>query len=238
MTNDITLQEAIVPASGSVYRFKDDPYSSHTAMLKLAGSGQGRRLLDVGAADGFLARRFAQQGWQVTAIEQDAQLASQARPFCEEVVVSDLNQQVPSVRGPFGAIVYGDVLEHLVAPEAVFQRLNESLAEDGMVIVSMPNVAHLWVRLCLLVGRFDYTSRGILDETHLRFFTLKTFRQFLRRTQLHVEEFMPIPAPLFLAVPPRFQGRWLRLAQWLNALGARWWPTGMAAQFVVKGYRR
>ena len=225
-------------ATPSVYAFKDDLYSSHRQLLRLAGAGGGRRLLDVGAADGFLARRFAGQGWRGTAIEQDPTLAAQAAAHCEAVAVCDLNGPLPELEGRFDAIVYADVLEHLAQPGAVFRRLNQLLTPEGRLFVSMPNVAHLWIRLMLLSGRFDYADRGIMDRTHLRFFTRNTFRRFLEEHGMAISSLVPVPVPLFLAVPERFHGAWLRGLHRLNAAGARCWPTGLAYQFVADGHRR
>lgn len=219
----------------SVYGFKDDPYSSHATILRLIGEGRGRRLLDVGAADGFLAERLTKQDWKVTAIERDPEMASLARRHCCEVVVIDLNQGVPHLSGLFDAIVYGDILEHLVSPERVFNLLNQYLTKGGVVIVSMPNVAHLWVRLMLLFGRFDYADSGILDRTHVRFFTLKTFRRFLEECNVQLVDMVPVPAPLLLAVPRRFHGAWLRALHTINAVAVKCWPRGLAYQFVAIG---
>ena len=163
----------------SLYSFKADRYSSHATILACAGAGAGRRILDVGAADGFLAQHLSAHGWRVTAIEQDPDAATRARQYCEQVLVCDLNHGAPLLQESFHTIVYGDVLEHLLTPGAVCQALNRHLAEDGDVIISVPNIAHLWIRLMLLLGRFDYADRGILDRTHIHFFTLKTLRQFL-----------------------------------------------------------
>jgi len=219
------------------YQFKDEPYSSHRTILDLAGEGRGRRLLDVGASDGFLAERLTRQGWRVTALERDAGLAAVARRRCEEVVVADLHEGVPPLSGPFDVIVCGDVLEHLAEPERALEGLARHLAADGAVIVSVPNVAHLWVRLMLLLGRFDYADRGILDRTHLRFFTLKTFRACLARCGIRVERLIPVPAPLSPFMAGRAPGGWLQAVQAIHARGARGWPGGLAFQFVVEGRR-
>ena len=129
----------------------------------------------MGAADGFLSELLTRQGWRVTALERDPAQAERARGRCAEVVVADLDEAAQALSGPFDAIVYGDVLEHLSDPLAALVALNRALAADGLVIASVPNVAHLWVRLQLLAGRFEYADRGILDRTHLRFFTRRTF---------------------------------------------------------------
>jgi len=106
------------------------------------------------------------------------------------------------------------------------------------VIVSVPNVAHLWVRLSLLAGRFHYTDRGILDRTHLRFFTRRTLLELLRAAGLTVVELAVTPVPLPLVVPPRWHGRWLPHVHALSAGAARGWPGGLAYQFVAVCHAR
>src|SRR5215813_10329262 len=157
--------------TASVYQLKSDPHSSHAVILSRLGDGRGRRALDVGAADGFLAELLTRKGWEVTALERDPAQAAKARGRCHEVIVADLDAAAPKLAGLFEAIVYRDVLEHLTDPLPVLVAINRSLAPAGRVVVSVPNVAHLWVRLQLLRGRWNYDDRGILDRTHLRFFT-------------------------------------------------------------------
>ena len=217
----------------SPYRLKDDPHSSHSVILARLGDGRGRKALDVGAADGFLSERLTAQGWSVTALERDPVLAARAHGRCKEVVVADLEAAPPMLNGPFETIVYGDVLEHLSEPRTALVALNRTLAPGGTVIVSVPNVAHLWMRLSLMLGRFDYTDRGILDRTHLRFFTRRTFVAFLRNAGLTVVELRVTPVPLPVVVPERWHGAWLHGLHGLSALAARAWPRGLAYQFVA-----
>jgi SAM-dependent methyltransferase len=218
---------------GSPYQLKDDPYSSHSVIVSLLGAGAGRRLLDTGAADGFLAELLTGRGWIVTALERDPVQAQRARGRCHEVIVADLARAASELAGPFDAIVYGDVLEHLSDPVAALTSVNQRLAPGGLAIISVPNVAHLSVRLSLLVGRFDYADRGILDRTHLRFFTRRTFLALLGQAGLTVEEFRVTPVPLPLVMPRRLHGRWLRIAHGLSAWTSRRWPGGLAYQFVA-----
>jgi 2-polyprenyl-3-methyl-5-hydroxy-6-metoxy-1,4-benzoquinol methylase len=219
--------------SHSPYQLKDDPYSSHSVILSLLGEGRGRRLLDTGAADGFLAEVLTARGWIVTAVERDPVQAERARGKCHEVVAADLIEAAPKLRGPFDAIVYGDVLEHLADPIAALRSVNPSLAPGGLVVISIPNVAHLWVRLSLLLGRFEYAERGILDRTHLRFFTRRTLLELLAQAELAVNALQVTPVPLPLLVPARRHGAWLRAAHAVNARASRVWPGGLAYQFVV-----
>jgi SAM-dependent methyltransferase len=227
------MKSQLTAPDGSRYQLKDDPYSSHSVILSFLGDGRGRRLLDVGAADGFLAEILTARGWVVTALERDRSLAEQARGRCAEVVVADLTEGVPALSGPFDAIVCADVLEHLSDPLSTLRALLPSLSREGLMVVSVPNVAHLWVRLSLLLGRFDYTERGILDRTHLRFFTRRTFLALLDEAELLPDWLEVTPVPLPLVVPPRLHGGWLRATHALGAWAARRWPRGLAYQFVA-----
>lgn len=224
--------------SSSPYRLKDDAHSSHAVILARLGPGHGRRLLDVGAADGFLSELLTRQGWRVTALERDAAQAEKARGRCAEVVVADLDEATDALSDSFDAIVYGDVLEHVRDPLAALVALNRSLAPDGRVVASVPNVAHLWMRLQLLAGRFDYAERGILDRTHLRFFTRRTFLALLADAGLAVDELTVTPVPLPLVVPERLHGPWLRAVHAASAAAARRWAGGLAYQFVAVCRRR
>ena len=192
----------------SVYQFKGDPYSSHSVILSHLREGEGRRLLDVGAATGYLAER-----------------------------VADLDGPLPPLKGPFDVIVYGDILEHLKDPLRVFMMINEHLRSDGTVIVSVPNVANIWVRIQLLLGKFEYADRGILDRTHMRFFTLNSFRTFLQEANVDVVKLLSTPIPLPLLIPECYQGSIFQLAHAANARLARIWKSLFAYQFVVVARR-
>lgn len=223
-------------AAASSFRYvvkEDDPFSSHSVILAKVGSGKGRRLLDVGAAQGVLAQRFTEMGYEVTCIEGDRELAEQARAKCRELIVADLDGPLPQLAGRYDVIVYGDILEHLKNPLAVFRGLNQYVAPGGKIIVSVPNVAHLYVRLRLLAGHFDYMERGIMDRTHLRFFTLATLRSFLKEAGVQPVEIVATPVPLYLVWPKARNAAWLRALHRLNAALARNWPTMFGYQFVA-----
>ena len=225
--------DGTVSAATPRYVLKPDPHSSHSIILAWLGEGRGRRILDVGAADALVGRRLTEHGWRVTGIEGDPALAQAGAPYCERMITANLNREVPEVQGPFDAILYGDVLEHLIDPSRVLVELNRSLVPDGFVIVSVPNIAHVYIRLLLLLGRFDYLDRGILDNTHLRFFTARSLRTLLDDAGLVVERFSATPAPLYQVLPERWHKRWVAVTHTINAAIARNLPRVLGYQFIV-----
>ena len=219
------------------YTLKADPHSSHSVILRWLGQGHGRRLLDVGAADGLLARELSARGWRVTGIEADPAAAKLGADACERMLVADLDRETPALDGGFDAIVYGDVLEHLREPARALADLNHAGAAGALVLVSVPNVAHLWMRLSLAAGRFEYGERGILDRTHLRFFTRRSLLALLADVGLRVERMTTTPVPLYQAVPPRLHGRALAALHRASAAAARALPRLLGYQFVVLARR-
>jgi 2-polyprenyl-3-methyl-5-hydroxy-6-metoxy-1,4-benzoquinol methylase/glycosyltransferase involved in cell wall biosynthesis len=146
--------------------------SSHATMLRLIGNG--KRVLELGCSVGDMSRILRDRDCQVVAIEIDAQAAERASVFCENVIVGDLDHlDLERELGPqkFDVVVAGDVLEHLKDPLTVLKAMKSLLRPEGYVVVSIPNVAHFSVRLALLGGKFPYGETGLLDRTHLRFFT-------------------------------------------------------------------
>ena len=217
----------------SRYTLKTDPYSSHSVILDSLGEGHGRRLLDVGAADGLLSRRLTERGWKVTGLEADPVAARAGAAHCERMIVADLDTGLPPLPGTFDTIVCADVLEHLRDPRAALAGLRSALAPEGAIVISIPNVAHVWMRLSLLAGRFDYAERGILDRTHLRFFTRRALVALVMDAGLRVRRITSTPVPLYQVLPERWHGRALAAVHALNARSARLLPRLLAYQFVV-----
>ena len=104
---------------------------------------------------------------------------------------------------------------------------------SSKVRILPPNVAHFVIRLSLLIGRFDYIDRGILDHTHLRFFTERSVRALVANAGLRVELFTATPAPLYQVLPRRFHKRWLAATHAINAWIAHRLPRLMGYQFVI-----
>lgn len=186
------------------YPFKESKYSSHYYLDRLGW--QGKRVLDVGCGEGFLALRLAERGNRVTGVDILERPLHQGA--MEAYVRCDLATQARLGLGrleqhAYDAILLMDVLEHLPHPEELLEICRELLAPGGEVLLSVPNVANITVRLMLLAGRFDYAERGILDRTHLRFYTRRTFRRLLEKEGFRVErEWMTVmPVELALGFP-------------------------------------
>jgi 2-polyprenyl-3-methyl-5-hydroxy-6-metoxy-1,4-benzoquinol methylase len=148
----------------------------------------GSDVLDVGAADGSMARTLTQMGCRVWGVEYDPEAAAIAREWCEDVVVGDLEQL--DLKGALGrrfdVILFLDILEHLKDPLRVLRNALDLLSDRGHVVISLPNVAHSALRTQLLRGHFSYTPTGLLDATHLRFFDPTSVHQFVRDAGLVV----------------------------------------------------
>ena len=138
---------------------------------------EGKEVVDFGCATGYLANLLQKKDCIVTGVEINPDAAKVAENYCQHVIVADLDfvsvtEILPSKK--FDIAVFGDILEHLRNPWKVLKETKQILKEDGYVIASIPNIAHAAIRLALLQGKFDYMEFGILDNTHLRFFTKKT----------------------------------------------------------------
>jgi O-antigen biosynthesis protein len=137
----------------------------------------GKTVLELGPATGRVTRVLSEQGCQVVAVERDGAMAPNLERYCTRVIVGDVERlSLDEVFGDqrFDVILAGDFLEHLASPLKLLGDLRQYLSEDGYVVASIPNIAHGSVRLSLLNGIFEYKDIGILDRTHLRFFTLES----------------------------------------------------------------
>ena len=160
-----------------------------TDLVELIPPG-ARRILDVGCGIGKTGQALRERGFEeIFGVEVDPGAADQAKAFYKEVIVGDVAGDIlPFGKGFFDCIIYGDVLEHLVDPWKVLQNHREILSDDGSIICSIPNIRYYRILGSLIFrGRWDYTRLGILDRTHLRFFTLKTIEDMFRETGYEVK---------------------------------------------------
>ena len=152
---------------------------------------EARRVLDVGCGGGALGALLKQRdGVEVWGIEADPEAAERARARLDRVIAADLDaiEALPPGTGSFDCIICADVLEHLMDPERTLDALLRSLAPGGTLVASIPNIRHQEIVLDLLVhGRWRYQPSGILDATHLRFFTATEIDALVGRLGLTIE---------------------------------------------------
>lgn len=220
-------------SSDSPYDFVVDLETDNTHASIVHMVGFSRRVLELGPASGYMSRVFRERDCTVVGIELDPQLAAQAAGVCERVIVGnldDLDIETELAGERFDVIVAADVLEHLKDPLDALRRLRPLLTDEGYFVVSLPNIAHASVRLSLLQGHFEYRDLGLMDRTHLRFFTRETVRQLFDDAEMAIVAVHRQEAPVFVddvtvdreAVP----------AELIAALEAD--PEARTYQFVIK----
>lgn len=181
-----------------------DPASSHTLIWTwLTAFGVAdKKILELGVGDASLTKRLFEAGAIVDGIELDAVAADLARPYCRAIVVDDLDDLRSAHRDErYDLIVAADVLEHLRDPEFVLSQLRDLIRPGGRLVVSLPNVANVYVRLNMVAGRFPYHTKGILDRTHLHFYTLKSAEKMFTKAGWTVTDRDVTTIPLVIVFP-------------------------------------
>lgn len=218
------------------YPWKEIPGSSHDVLLgRLRERPPGIAVLDLGFGAGLLARRIRPHCRYLAGIELDPDSAREGAPFFDQPLVGDLLTGVSGPwREPFDVIVAGDILEHLPSPEELLALLRPLLAPGGVLMLSLPNVANVTVRAALVLGRFPYADRGILDRTHLRFFTRASARALLRDAGFAIGFEAATAMPVELALPVLARAPFATPVRSLARLSAAAWPTLFGYQFVFE----
>jgi 2-polyprenyl-3-methyl-5-hydroxy-6-metoxy-1,4-benzoquinol methylase len=184
----------------------------------------GCRILDIGCWDGSMGAYLikARQA-TVDGVELNAGMARRAALAYREVhsgpIEALLSGLIRARAGQYDALLLLDVLEHLVEPGRILEELRALVEPGGLVVVSLPNVAHWSVRKALLFGRWNYRDYGLMDRTHLRFYTLKTGRLLIEDAGWRITHSLwSIGQPPLLRLPENA----------LDTLGR--WPTLFAVQ--------
>ncbi len=202
-------------------------------MLSLIGKGEGRRALDVGCARGHLLGELAIRGWECVGIDSDASDVATCVARGLVAVELDITTDLAARLGSFDLVVLADVLEHLPDPLRVLRSLHSVLNPRAKIVLSVPNVANVSVRAQLLFGRFPYSSRGILDYTHLRFFTRRTVMELLADSDFSIHQTTASAVPLELVWPVLERSRFGRILLALNDRLPTLWSGGFAYQYIV-----
>lgn len=166
-----------------IYMQKAQHYyqSERSEMLELVPTSV-RKVLELGCGSGEFGKRLKDRGAEeVVGIELQPEPAARAAKLLDKVIVANVDIEIPALPEQyFDCLICNDVLEHLIDPWMVLSRLGSTLVPGGYVVISIPNVRHQkLVRKLFWAGEWNYASEGILDKTHLRFFTKRTAIQLL-----------------------------------------------------------
>jgi 2-polyprenyl-3-methyl-5-hydroxy-6-metoxy-1,4-benzoquinol methylase len=184
-----------------IYETEVDPTAENNShAFALSFIGCNKHVLEVGCATGYLTKVLVERGCTVIGIEIDPEAAEVAEQWAERVVVGNIDEgdvwnYVKDES--FDVVVMGDVLEHLREPLTSLRQAVRKLKPSGFVVTSLPNIAHGDVRIALLNGRFRYNESGLLDRTHVHFFTLESIRQMMSEAGLVVVDTERVVMPLF-----------------------------------------
>jgi SAM-dependent methyltransferase len=197
--------------------------AGNPALLDLIHAKPSGRALDCGCGAGDNARILSLRGWEVDGITISPDEQSKASKICKRVLIADLESGIPpAIGGGYDLVVFSHMLEHLRNPSRVLGDVTHVLAPGGIVAVALPNVLSWRHRLQFLLGRFEYEEGGIMDSTHLRFYTFASGRRLLESNGLivstaTVEGIFPLARKVKL--PSRVVGLLDRFAStWLPGL--------------------
>lgn len=214
------------------YPFKASTGSSHRRLIGLIPRWcrNGGRFLDLGAFGGEVGGAVRSHFGTTTAVERDPDQISTLSARYDHVVIADL-EQIANLPRSVDAVLLADVLEHLREPERLLALAAQRLAPEGKIFISIPNVANFAIRVHLLLGRFDYQDRGILDRTHVRFYTRKTARSLIESAGLAILDETATPVPIREAFPgwPRPV---IALLEAVALMLTPLWPTLLGYQFI------
>jgi SAM-dependent methyltransferase len=187
---ELQPQVEVKATAGTARTCSEEVYrnTGNVELIDLAKTGMHTgRALDCGCGAGDNARLLQAAGWQVTGITISPKEREAASEYCSAVHIADLENGIPAGAGNnFDLIVLSHVLEHLVHPDRVLRDAGRLLAPNGMIAVALPNIAFFKTRWHLLRGKFDYADSGIMDSTHVKFYTFKTGAELLRSNQFEV----------------------------------------------------
>ena len=157
----------------------------------LSASVKLEKVLDVGCGSGATGQYLKNllQAKEVVGIEMNPEMGQQAKKILDQVLIGDVQQiELPFDRYYFDCIICADVLEHLYDPWSVLIKLENYLKDAGCLLLSVPNIQHWSVIARLLAGKWDYQEEGILDNTHIRFFTRRSIKELIQRVGFQIEK--------------------------------------------------
>jgi 2-polyprenyl-3-methyl-5-hydroxy-6-metoxy-1,4-benzoquinol methylase len=195
------------------------------------------RVLDVGCGTGSVSVHVMRNcDATLVGVEPDVSRAALARSRGIDVRGDFLTADLIRQLGSFDIVLFADVLEHLPQPLQLLNLAKTALGPNGRIIASVPNIAHWSVRAELLRGRFVYREWGIMDATHLRWFTDANLQRLFEAAGLTIEARRVTAGVDLQCYSELLPWRWMRRARRASLIrrAMNWWPTLFGCQFVVR----
>jgi len=189
-------------------------------VLGLVGAISGKKILDVGCANGRLGAKLKDLGAVVYGIDVSSIAVAEASQKIDKAIVVDISEEWPDLGEKFSVIVISEVLEHMFDPVFVLSQAARFLEEGGKIIITVPNFLVWTNRIKFLFGNFSYEDQGMFDFGHIRWFTYDYLGRVLDDVGLKVTEERHIIYPGKLAFFLRF------------------WPSLFSWQFIISVSRK
>lgn len=172
------------------YVYDIDLNGEETAARFLRLVGRDKSVLEMGCSSGTQTRILKEQlGCRVTAVEINPEAARIAQPYTEKILVGNIEQidfEGELAGQSFDVITFADVLEHLYDPAGTLRRIKAFLKPDGCIVATVPNFTHGAIAFEMANGRFEYRKTGLLDDTHIRFFSRSGVYQTFEKAGLQL----------------------------------------------------
>lgn len=166
------------------------PHSPHSIILPLIKPYS--KVLDIGCNTGFLGKELAKKKVTSDGIDINTSALKIAKKYYRHVYLRDLyKSQLNIPKKKYDCIVLADVLEHVPRPDLLLKDVVHYLSKKGTILISLPNTGRFEIRLKLLLGKFEYTTGGILSQDHLRFFTKESGMKMINKCGLKVQDIIP-----------------------------------------------
>ncbi len=215
---------------GENYTLKRNRFSSHMQILNSLKPGS--TVLDIGCGQSLLAEEYARMG--ITVVGVDNIPRERVSKFIHAYVRQDLEEPLELPYGRvFDYVILSDVIEHITNRDALMNTLRRHLKTDGILVASTGNIAIWFYRASLLLGRFEYGPRGILDRTHVHLYTLDAFERFFLNRGYKLLAVKSTPIPFELVVSSTGRSSLVEAFTNLYHNLALVWPRLFAYQFIV-----
>lgn len=235
------------------YPIKKSPFSSHAWLIKeirnqgtsFKKSDSKIRILDFGCADAEyleIATRDLTDVFEIYGIEPNPEDANKAKQRGFTIFEEDPMQSLEKLKDErFDIFILADILEHLSNPDDLIEKLIKMSHETSVFLISIPNIVFLPVRIQILFGSFEYTSRGPLDRTHLRFFTMKTVKKLIYENNLQIDKLFVSSPPFEIFVSQYMKNRLIvgiiNVLEYLTRPVVTLFPRLLGYQFLIRARR-